>query len=79
MKKPAAEETVSDYQVRYTRRKYGRKTYTWAEVRLDGEWHGLGDPWPCVVIPKAELIAAIEYLRDLFRPSNGRQNLSCFI
>ena len=72
-------ETISGYKVRYTRRKYGRKTYTWAEVFLFDEWHMLGDPWPSTVIPKSELVAAIDYLKEHLGPSNGSQTLSCFV
>jgi hypothetical protein len=58
--------------VTLTRRRYGRMTYTWAEVELDGQRVSLGDPWPGVTWPKAALAEAIADARRLQRgETNG--------
>lgn len=49
---------------RFTRRKYGRTTYTWAEVKNGDRWLTCGDPWPCTNPPAKQLIAAALYARD---------------
>ncbi len=46
----------------YNRRRYGRTTFTWpillfAGNRNDEEF--AGDPWPCINVPKKELLAAL--------------------
>lgn len=45
--------------LRYERRRYGRMTYTWAYVVIDGEAVSLGDPYPGRVWPKRALTRAI--------------------
>jgi len=66
---------VLDYEVRFTRRRYGGRIqdvqwYCWAEVKMDGEWEGLGDPWPARSWPREDLEKAIRYLEDMNRPAN---------
>lgn len=51
---------VWGFEVRFTRRRYGRRTYTWAHVKRGDEWYTCGDPWPGVNWPKFELMRAIE-------------------
>ena len=51
-------------EFRLTRRKYGRKTFTWAEVKNGDRWVSCGDPWPCTTPPKKQLIAAALYARN---------------
>lgn len=65
-------ETILGHPVRFTRRRYGRTTYTWVEVKLHGEWMDLGDPWPCVMPTKDSLQMAVQYLIDLNTTANQR-------
>lgn len=53
------------YSLDYTRRKYGNTTYTWVNALIDGVWHSLGDPWPCAMPPRDEILAAIESIRTV--------------
>jgi hypothetical protein len=62
--------TILDYEVRFTRRRYGNQWYCWAEVNMDGDWEVLGDPWPAKHWPRESLARAIKYLEDLHRPPN---------
>jgi len=59
------EREVLGYRVRFTRRRYGRQTYCWAECCVDGEWHELGDPWPAVNWPRQDLEDAVCYLESM--------------
>jgi hypothetical protein len=45
--------------VRYERRRYGRKTFTWVEWWNGKEWVSAGDPWPSVRVPKRDLDAIL--------------------
>jgi len=71
---------IGGYPVRFERRRYGGRdgtTYTWAHAQIEGQWESLGDPWPCINPPRAELAAAIEYLtKHVPEPS---QTLSAFV
>lgn len=53
-----------DVELRMTRRRYGRTTYTWVEVRVGDEWVSLGDPWPCVTPKRAEVEAAVKLILE---------------
>lgn len=53
-----------EFRFRFTRRRYGRTTFTWAEVHNGDHWLDLGDPWPCTNPPKEQLIAAALYRRN---------------
>ena len=53
------------YELSYTRRRYGTTTYTWVSVLLGGEWVELGDPWPAVRPKMAEILKAVEKVRNL--------------
>ena len=46
-------------ELNFERRRYGRTTFTWVSVKINGEWHSTGDPWPCVTPPKREVAAAV--------------------
>lgn len=48
----------NEFEYRFTRRRYGNTTYTWAEVNHGGDFYSLGDPWPCITPKKSELIEA---------------------
>lgn len=47
--------TIDGHEVRFTRRRYGSTTYTWASVRYAGQDLDLGDPWPCITPKRVEL------------------------
>ena len=51
-------------EYRFTRRRYGRRTYTWAEVKHNGMWLDLGDPWPCRTPKREELDNAARLVID---------------
>jgi len=53
------EESYAPLIVGFERRRYGNTTMTWAYVKLNGEWISLGDPWPCVVPKKDEVMKEI--------------------
>lgn len=57
--------TVHGHEVFVERRRYPGTTYTWAYIKLDGEYVGLGDPWPCINPPRKQLAAAIKYVTDV--------------
>ena len=50
--------------VTFERRRYGRKTYTWAFLSLGSERISLGDPWPGVTWPKHVLQAEIAMVKE---------------
>lgn len=53
--------TFEGRQVEFTRRRYGASAiFTRVRVQHQGEWVSLGDPWPCITPPKAELRRDIE-------------------
>ena len=58
------------YPLRYTRRKYGSKTYTWIETTINGENRDLGDPWPTLNPKRSEIE---ETLRRYLEPREERR------
>lgn len=56
------------------RRRYGKTTYTWVGYRsiVNGEIEELGDPWPCVVPPKREVMQAFVD-KNAYRPSSREE------
>ncbi len=51
---------IDGHDVKFTRRRYGSRTFTWVHVYLNGEWVSLGDPWQAVMPAKAEILRQIE-------------------
>jgi hypothetical protein len=49
-------QTIQGLTFRFTRRRYGRQTYTWVEVHQGGAWLSLGDPWPVIRPAQDELL-----------------------
>jgi len=47
-----------EWEFRFTRRRYGRQWFCWAELKVADDWISCGDPWPKVNPSKAELVAA---------------------
>ena len=74
-----AEDPATGHRLRYHRRRYGRKTFTWIEVAFypDGAeeplWLSLGDPWPCLRPALAEVRrdAAAALLRNAHLQETG--------
>lgn len=59
-------------EFRFERRRYGAAHfYCWAHVKHGDQWIGLGDPWPGVHWPKAELTQAA--LEAIERNADGNQ------
>ena len=56
---------IDGIQVTFTRRRYGRQTYTWAHANINADTslgcEPLGDPWPCMTPKISELRAALWY------------------
>jgi hypothetical protein len=50
---------ATEPELSFERRRYGRTTYTWVYVNLDGRWVSLGDPWPCVTPKRSEIREAV--------------------
>lgn len=57
------DKIVAQVPIRFTRRRYGFVTYTWAEAYVAG-WFPLGDPWRGISVPNAEIEAELETLRE---------------
>lgn len=53
---------IDQVPVRFERRRYGNRTFTWAYAFVAG-WFSLGDAWPSAIPRHAELSAALEHLR----------------
>lgn len=53
-----------EFEFRFTRRKYGRRVFTWAQVKDGDRWLDCGDPWPSTNPPKKQLFAAALYARN---------------
>ena len=47
------------YELMFTRRRYSNATFTWVDVKVDGEWVSIGDPWQCVTPKKSEMLESI--------------------
>jgi hypothetical protein len=65
-------EELMGYPLRYTRRRYGRKWFTWVDVLFDGEWVTLGDPWPSTNVSRSQIEDGIKYLEEMAVPPNMR-------
>jgi hypothetical protein len=52
---------LNGYDVRFNRRKYGSKTFTWVQYLIDGEteWQEIQEPWPCLSPKRSEVHAAV--------------------
>lgn len=57
--RPAADFTLLGRPAWFTRRRYGRTTFTWVHVEIDGELVDLGDPWPCITPKRKDMEAAL--------------------
>lgn len=57
---------VDGLKLAVTRRRYSNRTFTWLlyYAGADLRWLSYGDPWPSVIIPKAQLAEAA---RDIKR------------
>jgi hypothetical protein len=56
---------VLGYRVLFSRRRYPRKTYTWAFVKdKKGDYHSLGDPYPGVRWRADILVEAVRRVVD---------------
>ena len=42
----ATRSTIDGYELRFLRRGYGRRVFTYVEANIDGTWVDFGDPWP---------------------------------
>lgn len=56
---------VNGYEVRFERRNYplstgGRKTFTWCEAFINGEWTSLGDPFEKLRPSNREIMEEID-------------------
>ena len=61
---PSGTPTVDGIAVRFTRRRYSNRTYTWVSALLDGTWTELGDPWPSIKVSDNEIRMAIARVKN---------------
>lgn len=61
------------YEIDFTRRRYGKQTFTWINVRFGDKWQGSGDPVPKIMPSKADLAAAVESARRRFVNANSKE------
>lgn len=57
--KVIADKAGGHHVVMYERRRYSNRTFTWVYLKVGESWAQLGDPWPCVIPAKAEVLEAI--------------------
>jgi hypothetical protein len=58
----STQKMIDDMEFRFDRRHYPGTTYTWVSVKgSDGQWHSLGDPWPCITPKRAELLVTSRF------------------
>jgi predicted 3-demethylubiquinone-9 3-methyltransferase (glyoxalase superfamily) len=48
------------YEIHFTRRRYGRTTFTWVYVKFGASWQSTGDPLQKIMPSKKDLDEAIE-------------------
>lgn len=60
--RPPHDAEVAGRPIWFTRRRYGRQTYTWVHVLVNGQLVDLGDPWPCINPKRSEIAREIELL-----------------
>lgn len=59
---------INGVTIAFVRRRYSKQTYTWLHWKDEaGVWHEYGDPWPSVVVPKAQLAEAVQKIKDGFK------------
>ncbi len=57
--------TIDGREVYAERRRYSDRTFTWLYEKIgDDDFRSLGDPWPCIMPKRAEVV------RELQRPIN---------
>ena len=57
--RPPPQLTLLGHPAWFTRRRYGKTTFTWVQVDVDGDLVDLGDPWPCITPKRVEMEAAL--------------------
>jgi hypothetical protein len=52
---------LGPFKIVFTRRRYPGRTFTWVSIEVaPGRYEDIGDPWPCVIPAKAEVLAACQ-------------------
>lgn len=72
----------TEMEVRFTRRRYGRKTFTWGEVKMGEDcWVDLwyGDAIPSVSVTKQEILSGIAEIFQREEVPHPSQQLSNFL
>ena len=58
---------ISGYPVKFERRRYGTRTFTWVHVLIADTWYDIGDPFPAVTPKRVDLEKAVTEYLTLFR------------
>lgn len=56
-------DSVDGIAIRFTRRRYGNRTFTWVSALLGESWTDLGDPWPSIKVSENEIRMAVNRKR----------------
>lgn len=48
--------TTNGTELYASRRRYSGRTFTWVDVKVNGEFLTIGDPWPCITPKRAEVV-----------------------
>lgn len=51
------------YEISFTRRRYGKTTFTWTHVKIGDHWQETGDPLQKIQPSKTDIEAAIKRAR----------------
>lgn len=54
------------YEICFTRRRYGRKMFTWIYVRIGNKWQSTGDPLPKIMPSRIDIEEAIKRAQIYF-------------
>ena len=60
------------HEIDFTRRRYGKQTFTWIAVRIAGIWQNSGDPVPKIMPSRTDIADAIK--RASRQPSTDEKN-----
>ncbi len=69
MKRTEVEKNMqhNGHQIDFTRRRYGRNTFTWIYVRFGDKWQSTGDPVRKIIPSKKDLDEAIKRAHANYR------------
>ena len=62
--RPPPQGTLLGKPIWFTRRRYGKTTFTWVQVDIGGTLRDLGDPWPCITPKRTEMEESLRVLEQ---------------